>query len=237
MLFSPECLQAFTCTDWCESVPLSVGQTSDICGTYQPVAIVADKGKRRAHGVSISIDPAIIRLSNSWIGIYWKFCYIKYHVDYLSFPLAILPSNGYFASESTLENYLQNNSGMFDLNWVKSIPEKLVTIVNERDIPYYFLQANQQQACTKIYSLTHNSLTVNEFDWHILAGTDERINSHCFTRMSIYQVIQCHMNRRTYYTNISYIVPVVLHVLPSEFRVDPVLHEHMKLPAVLVQMW
>ena len=37
--------------------------------------------------------------------------------------------------------------------------------------------------------------------------------------------------------NISDEIPVVLHVLPSAFRVDPVLHEHIKLPAVLVQMW
>ena len=35
---------------------------------------------------------------------------------------------------------------------------------------------------TKIYSLTQCSLTVNECDWHILAGNDKRINSHCLTR-------------------------------------------------------
>ena len=35
---------------------------------------------------------------------------------------------------------------------------------------------------TKIYSLTQCSLTVNEYDWHILAGNDERINSHCLIR-------------------------------------------------------
>ena len=36
---------------------------------------------------------------------------------------------------------------------------------------------------TKIYSLTQCSLTVIECDWHILAGNDKRINSHCLTRI------------------------------------------------------
>ena len=35
---------------------------------------------------------------------------------------------------------------------------------------------------TKIYPLTQCSLSVNECDWHILAGKDERINAHCLTR-------------------------------------------------------
>ena len=35
---------------------------------------------------------------------------------------------------------------------------------------------------TKIYSLIQCSLTVNECDWHILAGNDDRIYSHCLTR-------------------------------------------------------
>ena len=42
----------------------------------------------------------------------------------------------------------------------------------------------------KIYSLTQCSLTVNECDWHIMAGNDERINSHCLTRalLCVYNV-------------------------------------------------
>ena len=49
----------------------------------------------------------------------------------------------------------------------------------ERNNSYYFSRANQQKVRAKIYSLTQCSLTVNECDWHILAGNDERINSHC----------------------------------------------------------
>ena len=52
----------------------------------------------------------------------------------------------------------------------------------ERNNSYYFSPANQQKAGTKIYSLTQCSLTVNGCDWHILAGNDVRINSHCLTR-------------------------------------------------------
>ena len=52
----------------------------------------------------------------------------------------------------------------------------------ERNNSYYFCRANQQKADTKIYSLTQCSLTVNEYEWHILAVNDERINSHCLTR-------------------------------------------------------
>ena len=52
----------------------------------------------------------------------------------------------------------------------------------ERDNPYYFFSANQQKPGTKIYSLPQCSLNVNECDWYILAGNDERINSHCLTR-------------------------------------------------------
>ena len=55
----------------------------------------------------------------------------------------------------------------------------------ERNNSYYFSRANQQKAGTKIYSLTQCSLTVNECGWHILAGNDERINSHCLTRYSL----------------------------------------------------
>ena len=54
----------------------------------------------------------------------------------------------------------------------------------ERDNPYYYFRANQQQAGINIYSLTLGSLTVKECDWHILAGNDERINSHCLTQTS-----------------------------------------------------
>ena len=55
-------------------------------------------------------------------------------------------------------------------------------ICNERDNPYYFCPANKQKAGTKIYSLTECSLSVNECDWYILAGKDDRINSHCLSR-------------------------------------------------------
>ena len=51
-----------------------------------------------------------------------------------------------------------------------------------KEIIHYFFPANQQKAGTKIYSLNQCSLNVNEYDWHILAGNDERINSHCLTR-------------------------------------------------------
>ena len=54
-----------------------------------------------------------------------------------------------------------------------------------RNNSYYFSRANQQKGGIKIYSLTQCSLTVNECDWHILAGNDERINSHCLTRTKI----------------------------------------------------
>ena len=56
----------------------------------------------------------------------------------------------------------------------------------ERNNSYYFSRANQQKAGTKIYSLTQCCLTVNECDWHILAGNDEIINSHCLTRKPVY---------------------------------------------------
>ena len=52
----------------------------------------------------------------------------------------------------------------------------------ERNNSYYFSRANQQKVGIKIYSLTECGLTVNEFDWHILAGNDKRINSHCLSR-------------------------------------------------------
>ena len=52
----------------------------------------------------------------------------------------------------------------------------------ERNNSFYLSRANQQKAVTKIHSLTQCSLTVNECDWHILTGNDERINSHCLTR-------------------------------------------------------
>ena len=52
----------------------------------------------------------------------------------------------------------------------------------ERNNSCYFSRTNQQKAGTNIYSLTQCSLTVNECDWHILAGNDVRINSHCLIR-------------------------------------------------------
>ena len=54
--------------------------------------------------------------------------------------------------------------------------------MGERNNSYYFSRANQQKAGTKIYSLIQCSLIVNEGDWHILAGNDQRINLHCLTR-------------------------------------------------------
>ena len=62
------------------------------------------------------------------------------------------------------------------------IPTPVDRMTDERDNPYYFFPANQQKASTKIYSLTLCSLSVNECDWHILAGNDKRINTHCLTR-------------------------------------------------------
>ena len=62
--------------------------------------------------------------------------------------------------------------------------ERLHLSAGKRNNSYYFSQANQQKAGTKIYSLTQCILTVNECDWQILAGNDERINSHCLTRFS-----------------------------------------------------
>ena len=53
---------------------------------------------------------------------------------------------------------------------------------HERNNSYYFSGANQQKEGTKIYSVTQCSLTVEECDWHILGGNDERINSHYLTR-------------------------------------------------------
>ena len=64
----------------------------------------------------------------------------------------------------------------------KIISEEIEKEWLERDNPYYFFPANQHKTGTKIYSLTQCSLTVNECDWQILVGNDERINSHCLTR-------------------------------------------------------
>ena len=67
-------------------------------------------------------------------------------------------------------------------NTPKGCNAMYVEDVDERNNSYYFSRANQQKAGTKIYSFTQCNLTVNECDWHILAGNDERINSHCLTR-------------------------------------------------------
>ena len=64
--------------------------------------------------------------------------------------------------------------------------ETLICSLIERNNSYYFSRANQQKAGTKIYSLTQCNLTVNECDWHISAGNDERINSHCLIRYLIF---------------------------------------------------
>ena len=73
--------------------------------------------------------------------------------------------------------------------------------LNERNNSYYFSRANRQKAGTKIYSFTQCRLTVNEFDWHIFAGNDERINSHCLTRVSLNSATSvtkniCHYSKR-----------------------------------------
>ena len=76
-------------------------------------------------------------------------------------------------------------------NWPSQVTDlsamniPVIVIVNshlERNNLYYFSWANQQKAGTKIYSLTQCSLSVNECNWNILAGNDQRINSHCLTR-------------------------------------------------------
>ena len=41
---------------------------------------------------------------------------------------------------------------------------------------------SSQSAKSMHRNLTQCSLTVNECDWHILAGNDERINAHCLNR-------------------------------------------------------
>ena len=63
--------------------------------------------------------------------------------------------------------------------------EQKFFLILERNNSYYFSRANQQKAGTKIYSLTQCSLTVNKCDWHILAGNDERINSHYLIRYTM----------------------------------------------------
>ena len=64
----------------------------------------------------------------------------------------------------------------------------------ERNNPYYFFRANQQQVGTKIYSITQCILSVNECDWHILAGNDERINTHCLSQWNQGIDIKIHFN-------------------------------------------
>ena len=46
---------------------------------------------------------------------------------------------------------------------------------------YYFFWVNHQKGCSNIYPLIQCSLIVNEGDWYIVAGNDERFNSHCST--------------------------------------------------------
>ena len=61
----------------------------------------------------------------------------------------------------------------------------------ERANSCYFFRANQKQAGSKIYSWTQCSLSVKECDWHVLAGNDEWINSHCLTRNGF----KCYLKR------------------------------------------
>ena len=61
---------------------------------------------------------------------------------------------------------------------------------HQRNNPYYFFRANQQKVNCEIYSLTQCGLTVNECDWQILAGNDDRIVVHCQTRkVWIHQIV------------------------------------------------
>ena len=62
-----------------------------------------------------------------------------------------------------------------------------VAFSTKEAIHILFLSSQSAKAGTKIYSLTQCSLTVNEYDWHILAGNDERINSHCLTRCAVFR--------------------------------------------------
>ena len=82
-------------------------------------------------------------------------------------------------SDTLLSNVGHTNKKVHGELYFKQATHRLFI---ERNNSYYFSPANQQKAGTKIYSLTQCSLTVNECDWHILAGNDERINSHCLTR-------------------------------------------------------
>ena len=85
----------------------------------------------------------------------------------------------------------------------------IITARHERNNLYYFSRANQQKAGTKIYTLTQCSLTVNECDWHILVGNDERINSHCGWVPSTYLPSTC-MSPSTY----PYLLPAFPYYLP-----------------------
>ena len=61
-------------------------------------------------------------------------------------------------------------------------------------------------ACLALYQC---SLTVNECDWHILVGNDERINSHCGWVPSTYLPSTC-MSPSTY----PYLLPAFPYYLP-----------------------
>ena len=97
----------------------------------------------------------------------------------------------------------------------------------ERDNPYYFFRANQQKADTKIYLLTQCSLTVNECDWHILAGNQERIKSHCLTRdkakmdQSVKKLVYRVCNPGIEYTYILHLIFFLSTILSKNWRVNP----------------
>ena len=74
--------------------------------------------------------------------------------------------------------------------WLVIILKSVTVELNGKKNSYYFSRANQQKASTKIYSLTQCSLTVNEYDWHILAGNDERIDSLCLTHLQLVRRIE-----------------------------------------------
>ena len=60
----------------------------------------------------------------------------------------------------------------------------LVFIFMRKTQSILFLSSQSAKSGHHNISLTQCSHTVNECDWHSLAGNVERINSHCLTRYS-----------------------------------------------------